>query len=595
MTKSSTIHDVLDVKYSEMLLKLRDSNLTDSDSKVNIAFLRNITIEPMIPFFKYQCMTKRINTDIYLCDFDNIMQDVLDENSGLYEHNPKIIFIFIKLELIASRLCLEFPRLSPTEIANHIDDVINYYQVMLDSLREKSDALIVFNNFELNPFPSGGILDSQKINGSFNSIKHLNEKLLSLKNKYQGVLILDLEIVATRIGFINYQNNMQWHMSKMPFSNLAMRNISSEASKYVIAAEGDTKKCIILDCDNTLWGGIVGEDGSNGIIIDQNHPGSYFTQFQKDLLNLKSQGILLAICSKNNHDDVLSVFHDNENMILKENDFSSMKINWDLKPDNIKEIAQELNIGLQHIVFIDDSDFEIEMMRELLPDVTSILVPKNLSLLKNIFDGKGYFDKLQDSNVDANRTEMYHAESKRKKELESTANINDFYYSLKIVARFQILDLSDVPRVAQLTQKTNQFNLTTIRYTEQEIDVLRQSEESDVLTLKADDKYGTYGLIGVAILRYKEKALEIDSFLLSCRAIGRGLEEVLFGACINQGKKKGMKTVIGSFSRTKKNAQVENFYENHGVNLETQRSSKKTYLCNIDNVDIKSPAHIEIL
>lgn len=595
MTGKSLNLDVLDVKFSDMLSKLREVDQLDSQSSINIAFLRNITIEPMMPFFEYQCMTKGVKTDTYICDFDNIMQDVLVKNSGLYKHDPKIIFIFIKLEEIAPKLYLQFTELSSTQITEHIEDIINYYKAMLDALRRESNALIIFNNFEVNPFPSAGILDSQKIDGSINTMRRLNEELLTLKKNYHGVLLLDLDIVASRIGFINFQSNMQWHMSKMPFSNLAMRHISSEAAKYVIASKGDTKKCIILDCDNTLWSGVVGEDGVNGIALDQNHPGSYFIQFQKDLLNLKSQGVLLAICSKNNEADVLSVFQDNENMILKESDFSSMKINWNLKPDNIKEIAKDLNIGLQHIVFVDDSDFEIEMVRELLPDITPVLIPKNLSQLKHIFDNKGFFDKIQDSSVDSNRTEMYLAENQRMRQLESTSNLEDYYKSLEIAARVGVIDSSDVPRVAQLTQKTNQFNLTTIRYTEQDIDMLRQSEESDIVTLKADDKFGTYGLIGLAILRYNQETLEIDSFLLSCRAIGRGLEDVLLEECIKQAKIKGMKNAIGSFIKTQKNAQVECFFENHGFDVKTKESSNKKYLCNIDILNIASPKHIKVL
>ena len=186
-------------------------------------------------------------------------------------------------------------------------------------------------------------------------------------------------------------------MSKMPFTNRAIRHVAAEASKYVIAAEGAAKKCIVLDCDNTLWGGIVGEDGVGGILLDQNHPGSYFLQFQRDLLNLKSQGVLLAICGKNNEDDVVSAFRDNGNMLLSEQDFAAMQVNWDLKVENIKKISQELNLGLQHIVFVDDSEFEIEMVKELLPEVTSVLVPSNLSDLKHIFDDKGYFDKIQET------------------------------------------------------------------------------------------------------------------------------------------------------------------------------------------------------
>ncbi|MBR51784.1 MAG: hypothetical protein CMD58_04650 [Gammaproteobacteria bacterium] len=595
MTETIFNLDVLDIKFSDMLSKMRNQDKSDPHSSLNIAFLRNITIEPMIPFFEYQCMTKGVKANTYLCDFDNIMQDILDKNSGLYKHEPKIIFIFIKLEEIAPKLCLQFPELTSSQITKHIEDIINYYKSMFDALRRESNALIVFNNFEVHPFPSGGILDYQKINGLANTLRQLNQELLILKNSYSGILLLDLDMVASRIGFINFQNNMQWHMSKMPFSNLAMRHISSEAAKYVTASEGDTKKCIVLDCDNTLWGGVVGEDGTNGITLDQNHPGSYYIKFQKDLLNLKSQGVLLAICSKNNESDVLSVFQDNENMVLKENDFSCMRINWNLKPDNIKEIAKDLNIGLQHIVFIDDSDFEIEMVTELLPEVTSILVPKNLSELNNIFDGKGYFDKIQDSGVDTNRTEMYLAESQRKKELDSKSSLEDYYNSLEIEARVGIMDSSDLPRVAQLTQKTNQFNLTTIRYTEQDIYMLSQSKDSDIVTLKADDKFGAYGLIGVAILRYIEETLEIDSFLLSCRAIGRGLEDVLLEECIKHAKSKEIKFLSGSFSKTQKNSQVEYFFENHGFDLKTKESSKKSYLCEIDILNVVSPKHIKVL
>jgi FkbH-like protein len=586
-------HDILDIKFSCMLSKLRDFESMGTQSSTKIAFLRNITIEPLLPFIRYQCMTNGIKTDAYICDFDNIMQDILDANSGLYAHNPKIIFIFIKLDHIASKLYLQFPKLNSSEISVQIENVLKYYKDMLDALRSRTNALIILNTFEVNPFPSGGISDSQKLEGETNIIRTLNRKLLKLTNKYIGISIIDFDLICSRIGFVNFQNNMQWHMSKMPFSNLALKHIATEAAKFIIASEGNIKKCIIVDCDNTLWGGVVGEDGDNGILLDQTHPGSYFLQFQKDLLNLKSHGILLAICSKNNEADVLSVFINNENMILKDKDFSCMKINWDLKVNNIKQISKELNIGLQHIIFVDDSDFEVEMVRELIPEVSCILVPKNLSQLKYIFDGKGYFDKLQVSNEDSNRTEMYLAENLRSKELASFTSINDYYKNLKIVAKARKLNDSDITRVAQLTQKTNQFNLTTIRYSEQEIKMLMQSNESQVITLKAEDKFGAYGLIGVAILRFKDNYCEIDTLLMSCRAIGRGLEEILFNECIKQIKVKVVDVVYGRFSKTKKNIQVKNFFEDHGFSIKKRDTTQKLYYCDINNINISLPAHIK--
>ena len=587
--------DVLDIKFSEMLSKVRLLSHDSSLSTVNIAFLRNMTIEPIMPFFQYQCFRYAVKANIYTCDYDNIMQDVLNPQSGLYEHNPKIIFIFIKLEQIAPKFYLNCSAPTMDHTLNSINEVISYYKFMLDAIRMNTDALVVLNSFEIPTFPFKGILDSQKNEGEVNSVRKLNSKLVSLLKENQGALLIDFDLICSRIGSANYYDNMQWHMSKMPFSNLAMRNIAAESSKYVIASEGQTKKCIILDCDNTLWGGVVGEDGENGILIDQNHPGSYFLQFQKDLLTLKSQGVLLAICSKNNEIDVLSALRNNDNIVLKEHDFSCMKINWELKTDNIKNIARELNIGSQHIVFVDDSEFEIEMVRKLLPEVSSILIPKNLSKLKNIFDGKGYFDKLQESEIDFQRTQMYRSENSRKKELNSSSNIEDYYSSLGIIAKVSTIDDKDVARVAQLTQKTNQFNLTTRRYTEKEITTLQQSDDSDIVTLKAEDKFGAYGLIGVAILKYREGSFEIDTFLMSCRAIGRKLEEILFNECINQGKLNFAKVCDASFIKTEKNMQVEYFLEEHGFEVQQGDLSKKIYRCELGKIHSVVPSHIQCL
>ncbi len=586
--------NVIDVKYSEMVTMLRDFEPREFQNNLNVAFLRNITVEPLIPFFQYQCYANAIRTNIYTCDFDNIMQEVLDAKSSLYDHQPGVIFIFISLEQIAPDLCLRFPTLSSGEVTKHIENVVEHYALIIDAVRRHSEALIVFNNFEVNAFPSGGILDSQNGEGEGNSTRHLNSRLVSLIEQHHGVMLIDLALVSSRVGFLNYQNNMQWNMSKMPFSTLAMRHIAFEASKYITASEGHTKKCIVVDCDNTLWGGVVGEDGVDGIHLDQHHPGSFFLQFQRDLLNVKSQGVLLAICSKNNEADVLSVFENNPNMILKEEDFAARRINWNLKTENIKEIAEDLNLGLQHFVFIDDSEFEIEMVKDQLPEVASLLVPKNLSELRSVFQWKGFFDKLQETSIDSNRTELYRAENQRKSQLKSSATIDDYYQSLELVAQVESLNPSDVPRVAQLTQKTNQFNLTTIRYSEQEIEALRRATDSEVVTLKAEDRFGAYGLIGVAILACKHGKLEICSFLMSCRAIGRGLEEVLFTECIKWGKTKGASCVIGSFGLTPKNGQVENFFSEHGFNIEEKTPSITRYRSEIDLVQIVLPEYIRL-
>ena len=584
--------DILEIKLSKMHSKLVDFKNKIMRNEVNVAFLRNITIEPLIPYFEYQCFKNNVKTNIYSCEYDNIMQDILNPDSALYRNKPKIIFIFIDLEHIAPKLTKSFLALNSGEISSIIDNVVGYYTSMIDSLRANTEALIVLNTFIINPYPYSGILDSCKQEGQTKSIRNLNSKIIALGKNRHGVLFMDLDLINSRIGFDNFHDNMQWHMSKMPFSNLAMRHIAKEASKYVAASLGMTKKCIILDCDNTLWGGVLGEEGEDGILLDHSYPGSCFMEFQKILLNFKSKGILLAICSKNNESDVLSVLNKHENMVLSERDFSSMKINWDLKTKNIEEIAAELNIGLQHMVFVDDSEFEVEMVQEILPEVTTILVPKNISKLRYIFDGKGYFDNLQESELDSQRTEMYASENLRKKELVKATNLADYYKSLEIKSKITKIQQSDVARVTQLTQKTNQFNLTTIRYTENEIISFMDSDDSDVLVLRAEDRFGPYGLIGVAILNYKEKDLIIDSFLMSCRAIGRGLEEILLKGCIKLAERNNIEFIEAAYIKTIKNVLVEKFYENHGFKLKKQNENENIYISEIKNVKIIVPDYI---
>jgi FkbH-like protein len=289
--------------------------------------------------------------------------------------------------------------------------------------------------------------------------------------------------------------------------------------------------------------------------------------FQQQILNLYYRGVILAICSKNNEEDVLDVLENHASMILRRHHFASLQINWDDKATNILRIAKELNIGVDSLVFADDNEFECDWIKSQLPEVKVLHLKGDPALFQSILCAPGYFDALTFSEEDKGKTEMYQSENKRKELLVTTASYEDYLVELGIKAQIESARPDDLARVAQLTQKTNQFNLTTLRYTEDNIKELAESKDSDIYTLKVSDKISDLGLIGVAIVKYEGGTMLIDSFLMSCRALGRGLENALLAFLINSGAEKGAEKVIGRYVPSKKNIQTQDFYSKNNFML----------------------------
>jgi FkbH-like protein len=314
-----------------------------------------------------------------------------------------------------------------------------------------------------------------------------------------------------------------------------------------------------------LWGGIIGEDGLPGIKLGKTHPGSAYYEFQQEILNLFNRGIILAVCSKNESEDVLQVFRNHPDMLLKEKHIAAFKVNWEDKPANLRRIAQELNIGLDSLVFVDDSQFEADLVRTALPEVEVIHLPENRAVeYKYILASCGLFDTLALSEEDKNRGAMYKAEAARKELLSTTTDMKTYLSSLEMQLEIRFPDTFSTPRVAQLTQKTNQFNLTTRRYSESNIREFLEASNSDVILLKVRDKFGDYGIVGACILRYDEVTALIDSFLLSCRVIGRGVEEAFLAEALKLAAQKNCQIVVGEYYASAKNAQVKDFYVKQG-------------------------------
>ncbi len=432
------------------------------------------------------------------------------------------------------------------------------------------------------------------------NLSEFNEKI-NIKIKKTNAEIIDISEQTSAIKFLDFSEFVHqfdsnkiidwkyYFISKMQISPILTKDFKTWFDKKLLQMNLIRKKCIVLDLDNTLWGGILGEDGLHGVKIGGGYPGNVFEQFQQALLKLSNTGVLLAICSKNNEKDVLELWEKNHFMIIKQSDVSTYRINWENKADNIKSIAEELNLGLDSFVFIDDSPTERELVKQLLPMVSTPEFPKHPYFLLKFFAEicEEYFKINILTREDLNKKEQYKNNLNRKKLESSFKNIDDYIKSLDITLNIQYATKLTIPRIAQLTQKTNQFNLTTKRYTDANLQKML-NDNHVIYALDVKDKFDNQGLTGIIIIK-KISAHEanIDSFLLSCRILGRGIETCFLNHVLMNLKNTGINTVYSDYLLSDKNTQVKDFYINHNFKLLRQDENKNSqYMICLDDKNI---------
>jgi len=561
--------------YAEIQEKLERADLTGL-IPVNISILRNIMVEPIVPYLRYFAMKSGLNCHIKFGEYDNIFQESLGVSSDLINKELDSVLVFLKLETLSWNLARNFTGLSKELINNEIEIIKKNTKKVLAGIRQKTNAIVLWSTFEIPIYPSLGIWDSQAKDGQLATVRELNEILCEIFRNTPGVYALDINLCIARVGGKNFYDHRFWHIGRAPYTREALSEVGREIIKYIRPLKGKNKKCLVLDCDNTLWGGIIGEDGIAGIKLGRTHPGSAFYEFQQEIVNYYNRGIIIALCSKNNEDDVWEVFNDHPDMVLKRKHIAVARINWGDKVTNLKQIAHELNIGLDSIVFVDDSDFEINLVREKLPEVHTIHLQKNETVkYREKLAAFGLFDTLEISTEDKKRGEMYKVEVTREKLKEDTADLKSYLSTLETEVEISFADEFSIPRIAQQIQKTNQFNLTTRRYNRVDIEKFVGDKVSDVICLRLLDRFGDYGIVGTCILKYIESQAVFDIFLLSCRIIGHGVEGVFLAEALKLAKIRGCKTAVGEYYATKKNSQVEYFYKQYNFKeLVVENNSK---------------------
>jgi FkbH-like protein len=394
--------------------------------------------------------------------------------------------------------------------------------------------------------------------------QHWQAGIARASANHANIYIFDLKHLVEQAGRSLFYSNKRWYLGGLRFSTAGEKLIASELERILDAQLVARKKCLLLDLDNTLWGGVIGEDGLKGIHLSEHGEGARYRDFQLRIRELGKMGVILGIVSKNNEADALEVFERHEHMALRKDDFAAMRINWATKAQNITELAQDLDIGLDSIVFVDDNPVEREAIKSALPEVIVPEFPTDTcelsSFLEQIY--KEYFFTLESTDEDRKRTETYLANAKRAAERTAAPSIDEFLAGLGTKIFLTRARDEDISRAAQLTQKTNQFNLTTRRYSEQELRKLESTSDATVFIASVADKYGDNGKVVVSIVRRKAPdTAELDTFLMSCRVLGRYIEDRILDHIVKELRSQGLSRLHVPFVPTKKNAPARTFVE----------------------------------
>jgi len=510
---------------------------TTSDiQQTKFAVLSNVNMEPL----KY-CLQKNNALELYFAGYNRWQAELLDTNSALYLFNPDFIFVYLNAEEWNGET---------SELLSSVKTYSNYAQ--------KTNFIIA--NFN---YPTTEVL----INCDKDSYVYLlNDSLNNFSKENPQVTVLDFNRVIRWYGYKNLFDEKYWYLGRLKLSNQGFNVLANEITNVLHCLQGKTKKVLILDLDNTLWGGVLGEDGWQNLQLSEEGTGRIFVDFQKKVKQLQETGVLLVSCSKNNEQDVREMFEKHPDMQLRWDDFILHKINWERKSDNISEIAETLQLGLDAMVFIDDSRQERELVKQMLPEVETPDFPEDISLLNQWFVWEvvyPFFQKKQLTEEDKEKTIQYKRNLSRSAALR-TMSYEEFLTSLQIQLNISVPTDLQIPRVAQLTQKTNQFNLTGKRYTDADISAMNNDKNYQIFICEYEDKFGKEGIISCAIVQFKEEKAVLDTFLLSCRVLGRNVENLFLNHILSELKQKGIRSVVGIYNASEKNIAAKDFYLKNG-------------------------------
>jgi FkbH-like protein len=535
-----------------------------------VAILRSFTVEPVVPLLRAGAFAASLDLDIHVGDFGAYVQEMLDPSSAIYRFKPDTVFLAVGTEDIAPELWSRYADLSSSDVLSVVDRLVADYREWVTAFRRCTKANLVLHTLECPAASPLGILDNQRVESQGEAIGEINRQIRALAAEHAGVVAFDYDGLVAAHGRLSWRDQKKQLAVRMPIAAGHLRHLAADWLRILQPLAGRVAKVLVTDLDNTLWGGVLGEDGPAGIRLGLERPGIEYLRLQRALLDLSRRGILLAISSKNNANEALEMIDRHPAMLLRRQNFSAIRINWDDKATHLREIAAELNVGLDAVAFLDDNPAERDRVRSELPEVFVLDLPSDVMGFARTLTQNPIFERLKLSSEDLQRG-RYYGEQRERTVLERSATTpEEFYRSLRQEVEVGRVSPATLARVAQLTQKTNQFNLTTRRYTEQQLVALIDDPAWSLFFARVLDRYGDNGIVAVGLLHYSDGECEIDTLLLSCRVIGRTVETAFLARLLRDCRERSATALRGWFLPTQKNAPARDFYRNHGFEMASE-------------------------
>lgn len=543
------------------LKKAARKTAPDTIKKTRVAILGNCATQFLATAIRGYANLNNIGVEIFDADYNQIDAQLLDLASETYEFRPDCILLYLSTD----KLYEDFLDMPMSEKAGFADEMIGKLEGYWNIIVSNAGCRILQMNFtdiQDNALGSFGAKTASSFAYQIRKLSFLLEEKMSARS---DVYPIDLLGIQLHLGQHSFYDASLYYNAKMTIAMDALPYVAKSVIDVIKAMNGQIKKCVICDLDNTLWGGVIGDDGMGGIEIGELGRGHAFTDLQRWLKQLKECGIILAICSKNNEDTAKEPFEKHDEMILRLSDISVFVANWDDKASNIRLIQETLNIGMDSIVFLDDNPFERNLVRQMIPEITVPELPEDPALYLQFLQEQNYFEVASFTGAGSDRTAQYQAEYERKKLEQTFESIDDYLKSLEMVGEAKPFEQVRFARIAQLTQRSNQFNLRTIRYTEDEIEKIAADDHYLTLYYTLKDKFGDHGLVSVVILEKKsDKELFVDTWLMSCRVLKRGMEEFTVNKIIETAKASGFEKLSAEYIPTAKNKMVKDIYKTFG-------------------------------
>jgi FkbH-like protein len=526
---------------------------------LRIAILSSSTVDHFVDVFRMWLAIVGIRAEFYVSPYDTIVPTILDATSGLYEFRPDLVWLTTTYRDVRIKVSADA---GPHEVRREIDGAIREISSLWKTASSRLNCIVLQNNADVPAFDAFGNFSGAVSWGSRNVLRLYNTALAEAAPS--GVVIFDFDHIASLFGKLRWVDDRYWFLAKHAFNPDATGLVAASAARLIAGVKGLAKKCLVLDLDNTIWGGVIGDDGIDGIKLGPGPDGEAFVALQDFARSLKERGIVLAVCSKNEEVNAKEPFEKHPDMRLKLEDVAVFRANWNNKVDNLRDIAKILNIGLDSIVFLDDNPAERAIVREFLPMVETPDLPEDPSGYVRALARYAYFETISFTKEDEVRARSYRDNAQREELLLSLGDTESYLRSLEMVGDVGALDGFSVPRVGQLINKSNQFHLTGTRYSEAELLALSGDPNVTIKHFRLTDRFGDNGLISAVVLRQAGDSLDIDTWVMSCRVLGRSMEEFIANEIALIARARKARVIVGIYRPSAKNKLVASLYHRLG-------------------------------